>query len=91
MAIGHVVPEMAYWTASGHQVLIAVLGGIGGVVGPLMGAIFIELVHTFATGYASSAWNMIVGVALLLVVFFMPEGLYGLVTRLGSKKKGAAQ
>jgi len=87
MAIGHVVPELAYWTASGHLVLVAVLGGIGGVVGPLMGSIFIELVHTFATGYASGAWNLIVGVALLLVVFFMPQGLYGLVARLGSKKK----
>lgn len=89
MAIGHVVPEMAYWTASGHLVLVAVLGGIGGVIGPLMGSIFIELVHTFATGYAGSAWNLIVGVALLLVVFFMPQGLYGLVAKLGSKKEAA--
>lgn len=80
MAVGHVLPEMAFWTESGHLVLVAVLGGIGGVAGPFIGAIFLELVHTIAAGY-TDAWSMIVGAALLFVIFFLPSGLYGLINR----------
>jgi len=81
VSVGHVLPEYAYWTESGHLVLTAVLGGIGGVAGPFLGSIFLESVHTVAVGYAADAWNMINGIALLLVIFFLPRGLYGLIAR----------
>jgi branched-chain amino acid transport system permease protein len=76
------VPEMSYWTVSGQLVLIAVLGGIGGVPGAFIGAFFLELVQTFAVGLAAEAWNAIIGFSLLIVIFFLPEGLYGLIQRL---------
>lgn len=79
MAIGHVVPEFAFWTESGHIVLVAVLGGIGGVAGPFIGSIFLEVVHTVAVGFAADAWNLITGVALIAVIVFLPRGLYGLL------------
>jgi branched-chain amino acid transport system permease protein len=80
LVIGHVLPEMAFWTDSGHLVLVATLGGVGGVAGPFIGAVFLEIVHTVAAGY-TDAWSMIVGVALLVVIFFLPSGLYGLISR----------
>lgn len=82
IAVGHVVPEMAYWTESGHFVLVAVLGGIGGVAGPFIGALFLEVLRTLASGFAAESWNLIVGLALLVVIFFLPEGLYGIAGRL---------
>jgi ABC-type branched-subunit amino acid transport system permease subunit len=82
VAIGHVVPELSYWTVSGQLVLIAVLGGIAGATGAFIGAFFLQLVQTFAVGYAADAWNAIIGIALLTVIFFLPEGLYGLIRRL---------
>ncbi|MCX8997110.1 branched-chain amino acid ABC transporter permease [Rhizobiaceae bacterium BDR2-2] len=85
LTIGHVLPEMAFWTESGHLILVAALGGIGGVSGPFIGAIFLEIVHTIAASY-TDAWSMIVGIALLVVIFFLPSGLYGLLNR---KSKGA--
>jgi branched-chain amino acid transport system permease protein len=87
VAIGHVVPEMAYWTVSGQLVLIAVLGGIGGVPGAFIGAFFLELVRTFAVGIAADVWNAIIGIALLVVIFFLPEGLYGLLLRVKPWRK----
>lgn len=87
VAIGHVVPDFAFWTESGHLILVAVLGGIGGVAGPFIGAIFLEGVHAVAAGYAADAWNMIIGTALLVVIFFLPKGLYGLLAR---RKKAAS-
>jgi ABC-type branched-subunit amino acid transport system permease subunit len=79
-AIGRVVPDFAFWTASGHLVLIAVLGGIGGVPGAFIGALFLELLHTVAVT-VTDAWNLIVGAALIAVIMFMPKGLYGLFER----------
>ena len=87
VAIGHVVPELSYWTVSGQLVLIAVLGGIGGVPGAFIGAFFLELVRTFAVGFAADAWNAIIGISLLIVIFFLPEGLYGLIQQLERRRK----
>ena len=84
-AVGHIVPELSYWTISGQLVLIAVLGGIGGTPGAFIGAFFLELVRTFAVGFAADAWNVIIGIALLIVIFFLPEGLYGLLHRTGKQ------
>lgn len=89
IAVGHVVPELAYWTESGHLVLVAVLGGIGGVLGPFIGAVFLQLVHTLAVGYAGEIWNLITGAALLLVIFFVPQGLYGIASRFTARKSPA--
>lgn len=79
-AIGRVVPEFAFWTASGHLVLIAVLGGIGGVPGAFIGALFLELLHSAAVTVTDS-WNLIVGMTLIVVIMFMPQGVYGLFAR----------
>jgi ABC-type branched-subunit amino acid transport system permease subunit len=79
-AIGRAVPDFAFWTASGHFVLVAVLGGVGGVAGAFIGALFLELLHTVAVT-VTDAWNLLVGAALILVIMFMPQGLYGLLTR----------
>ncbi|WP_204318798.1 branched-chain amino acid ABC transporter permease [Pseudooceanicola aestuarii] len=93
VSIGHVLPEFAFWTESGHLVLTAVLGGIAGIAGPFLGSIFLELIHTFAVGYAAEAWNMIIGIAMLVVIFFLPRGLFGLVERItgGKSRKGEAK
>jgi branched-chain amino acid transport system permease protein len=79
-AVGRVVPEFAFWTASGHLVLVAVLGGIGGVPGAFLGALFLELLHSAAVTVTDS-WNLIMGMALIIVIMFMPQGFYGLFAR----------
>lgn len=79
-AIGRVVPDFAFWTASGHLILVAVLGGIGGVPGAFIGALFLELLHTEAAAF-TDAWNFIVGTALIVTIIFLPKGLYGLFSR----------
>lgn len=89
VAIGHVVPDVSYWTVSGQLVLVAVLGGIGGVPGAFIGAFFLELVRTFAVGVAGEAWNAMIGTSLLIVIFLLPEGLYGLVQRLERRRPDA--
>ena len=57
MGTGHVTPEMAYWSRSAEFVFIAVLGGIGNVLGALLGAVSFEAVRSAASAYAANSGN----------------------------------
>lgn len=77
----HVTPLLAYWTASGELVFIAILGGAGGVLGPFLGAATYELVRVYAAAAFADAWQAILGAVLLLVILFAPGGLWGMAAR----------
>ena len=47
ITIGHVDPEMAYWTTSGEFVFIAILAGTGNVLAPFLGATIFETVRSY--------------------------------------------
>ncbi len=79
MTTRHVTPLLAYWTASGELVFIAILGGAGGVLGPFLGAATYELVRVYAAATVADAWQMILGAVLLLVILFARGGIWGLV------------
>lgn len=89
MASRHVTPALAYWTASGELVFIAILGGAGSVFGPFLGAIAYELTRVYAAATVADAWQMILGAVLLLVILFAPGGLWGIGRSLLAKR-GAA-
>jgi len=65
-----------------HVFRNAMLPLVVGFPAAFIGAFFLELVQTFAVGLAAEAWNAIIGLSLLIVIFFLPEGLYGLIQRL---------
>jgi branched-chain amino acid transport system permease protein len=82
--VGHIVPEYAFWIQSGEFVFIALLGGYGSVPGPLIGAIAFEFIRTYANKFAPYAWQMTLGVIMLLIILLQPGGLsaiYESVTR----------
>lgn len=87
LAAGHVDPEMAFWTTSGEFVFIALLGGTAHVAAPLMGAFIFEIIRTFAFDLAPYSWQMILGSVLLLIIFFLPKGLWSLIPK---RKAGGA-
>ncbi len=78
--VGHVDPQLAYWTTSGEFVFVALLGGIGNVLAPLGGAVVFEILRAYAFKYAPYIWQMIMGSAMLLIILFMPEGLWTIYT-----------
>lgn len=82
---GHVTPELAYWVRSGEFVFIAILGGIGGVAGPFLGALMFQIIRGYAAVYAPETWHAVLGVMLLAIIFFAPAGLYGIAT--GTRRK----
>lgn len=82
---GHVDPEMAYWTTSGEFVFIALMGGTTHVAAPIVGAVLFELLRTYAFAVSPYTWQMILGSALLLIIIFLPSGLWSLVDRFRRK------
>jgi branched-chain amino acid transport system permease protein len=81
IAVGHVDPEMVYWIASGEFVFVTILSGTGNVIAPFIGSIVFELLRSFALEYAPNIWQIIVGASLLLVIIFLPGGLWSLIER----------
>lgn len=57
---------------------VAVLGGLGNFWGAFVAGIFIGIAESFCAGYLSSGYKDAVAlIALLLVLFVKPEGLFG--------------
>ncbi|HEX7043188.1 MAG TPA: branched-chain amino acid ABC transporter permease [Burkholderiales bacterium] len=82
MTVGHIDPEMAYWTTSGEFVFVAILSGTGNVAAPFVGAFIFELIRTYAYQYSPNTWQMALGAAMLLTILFLPAGLWSLYERL---------
>ncbi len=74
----YVSPADMAWTRSGEFIVMVVLGGMGTLVGPVIGAaayLLLELV----LGGITIHWQAIFGPILILSVLFAKSGLYGLV------------
>jgi len=80
LLIGHVTPEdFVYWTKSGEFVFVAILSGTGSVAAPFVGSMIFELVRTYALQYAPDFWQILLGATLLVVILFLPGGLWSVV------------
>lgn len=81
ISVGHIDPEMAYWTTSGEFVFIAILAGTGSVLAPFLGSAIFETIRSFAYEYSPNTWQMALGITMLLVIMFLPGGLWSLFVR----------
>ena len=66
------------WTQSADLIIMVLVGGIGLLYGGALGA-FVMLVLEELLRNWTEYWHMPLGILLLLVVFFAPKGLAGLV------------
>jgi ABC-type branched-subunit amino acid transport system permease subunit len=76
--VGHIDPDMAYWTSSGEFIFIAILAGTGNVLAPFVGALIYGAIHTMAYDLSPNTWQMSLGIALLVLIVFLPEGVWSL-------------
>jgi hypothetical protein len=54
------------------------VGGRGTIIGPILGAISVNSLKSWATTHYPDYWLIILGVLFILIVLFMPKGLVGL-------------
>jgi len=79
--VGHIDPNMSYWTTSGEFVFIAILAGTRSVLAPFAGALLYGAIHTTAFDLSPNTWQMSLGISLLLLIVFLPEGIWSLFSR----------
>jgi branched-chain amino acid transport system permease protein len=68
-------PETLGWAVSGDAVLYATLGGTGTLLGPVLGAGIVIIAREVLSDFFRS-WLIFVGVTYVVLVFFLPGGLY---------------
>jgi len=76
-----VSPATMYWTRSGDLMVMVILGGMGSLFGPVLGAIVYLLLEE-ALSQVTEYWALIMGPLLLLIVLFGRGGIMGLLGRL---------
>jgi branched-chain amino acid transport system permease protein len=74
-------PAVMYWTRSGDLMVMVVLGGMGSLFGPMIGAIVFLVLEEFLS-QITEYWALIMGPLLLLIVLFGRGGIMGLLGRL---------
>ena len=75
---GSVFPDLLFWVLSLEVFIMCLLGGWFTFAGPILGAAIIVSLRTFA-GVYTEYWTLILGVILILLIFFLPEGVMGFV------------
>ncbi len=74
---GSVFPDLMFWTLSLEVLIMCLLGGWFIFMGPALGAVIIISLRTFV-GIYTEYWTLILGVVLMLLIFFLPEGVLDL-------------
>jgi branched-chain amino acid transport system permease protein len=76
-----VSPAVMFWTRSGDLMVMVILGGMGSLFGPMIGAIVYLVLEEFLS-QLTEYWALIMGPLLLLIVLFGRGGIVGLLGRL---------
>jgi len=87
LTIGHVDPNMSYWTTSGGFVFVTILAGASSVAAAFVGSLAYEAVRSFAFDLMPQLWQMTLGSVLLLTILFLPNGLGSLVSRVKRREE----
>lgn len=73
---GSVFPDLLFWVLSLEVFIMCLLGGWFTFAGPILGAAIMVSLRTFV-GIFTEYWTLILGVILILLIFFLPEGVMG--------------
>jgi branched-chain amino acid transport system permease protein len=74
----YAAPDYFFFLQSGETIIYNVMGGIGTLVGPVVGAgVFVLLKELLSTYWSSEYYLIPVGLIFTLLVMYMPQGLLG--------------
>src|SRR5579875_2680053 len=71
-------PSIMHWTRSGEIMVMVILGGMGSLFGPVLGALVYLVLENVLAGLTEH-WQAIMGPILILVVLFANRGVFGLL------------
>jgi branched-chain amino acid transport system permease protein len=76
-------PDFIFWLVSGEAVIFNVMGGIGTLVGPIVGAGFFQLMRELLSRILGDQFPYLIplGVVFIVMIIFLPQGLLGFARR----------
>ena len=80
-------PAYMAWTVSGELIVMVLLGGIGTLVGPVIGAAAFLLLEEGLKA-TTEHWMVIMGPIIVLIVLFLKDGLWGILSDAPGNKGG---
>ena len=86
---GSVFPDLMFWTLSLEILIMCLLGGWFTFLGPMLGAAIIVILRTVA-GVYTQYWTMVLAIILMLLIFYLPEGVLGYFQGWFEKRSKAA-
>jgi len=84
-----VAPTLYHWSVSGEVLLMALLGGMGTLVGPMAGAAFVIVLGDILSSWLAERWLLVMGLIYVACVLFSPTGFAGIARRLGALRGSA--
>jgi urea transport system permease protein len=84
---GIITPGRMDVKASLEMVVWVAVGGRGTLIGPILGAIGINLLYSWLTGVMPGSWLYVLGFLFMGVVVFIPQGLFGNLGGIWSRLK----
>lgn len=79
MQYGFANPAQADWHLSGQALIMVILGGMGTLFGPILGAFVYEILQFFFE-HLTNHWKLLMGTTIIIAVLVLPRGLAGLIT-----------
>jgi branched-chain amino acid transport system permease protein len=87
---GSVFPDLLFWTLSLEILIMCLLGGWFTFLGPMLGAAIIVSLRSFV-GIYTDYWTLVLGIVLMLLIYFLPEGVLGLFLKKTESRQTAAE
>ena len=78
---GNVFPDLLFWTLSLEILIMCLLGGWFTFFGPMLGAAVVVSLRTYVGTY-TDYWTLILGLLMMLLILFMPQGVLGFLQHL---------
>ncbi len=72
-------PAYMAWTVSGELIVMVLLGGMGSLMGPVVGALVFLLLEEGLKALTDH-WLAVMGLVIVLIVLFLKNGLWGIVS-----------
>lgn len=70
-------PGMTSALTTINALIITILGGMGTLVGPILGAGIMQLISQFFYDWFGARWPLVFGILFVLLVMFLPYGVVG--------------
>lgn len=78
--VGFIEPQQVFGIdVSVQMVLIAIIGGIGTVAGPVLGAVILVLISEALRTTVAQAHLLVYGILVIVVILLMPDGFLGYI------------